>query len=116
MFFFRVFNFKFLFYFLFLLLFLGWVDYGVDVWWDEVHPLLQSFNEDCVVEAFGAAVIDVAACAVKYPPCLGYEYGGIWFGGGGLKCPGIPGEVVLLCYVSYRPSEDGELWAVILVV
>ena len=69
-----------------------------------------------MVEAFSSAVVNVAACAVEYPPCLSYEYCGIWFGGGGLKCPGIPGEVELLCYVSYRPSEAGELWAVIFVV
>ena len=59
-----------------------------------------------MVQAFDAAVVDVAACAVKYPPCLGYEDGGIRFGSCCLERPGVSGEVVLICYVGNGLSED----------
>ena len=82
------------------------VDDVVNVGRDQKHPLFSPLEDDRLVEAFGSAMVHVAARAVEDPAFLGDEDRGAWLGVCVLKCPGVPGEVVLISEAGDGPAED----------
>ena len=69
-----------------------------------------------MVDASIAVMVDVAARTVEDPRCLVDEDCGVWLSFRVLQCPGISRVVVLVGDFGYGPAEDGDLWALVVIL